>query len=343
MFPRCVLAVSLALAACASPVIGAADVTLLVPLEGTTDLPGAAETLGRRTFDRLPPLTVVDEPDDLFHALRIVGVRLDPCFRDVLDEPCTPSLRLVLQPVLERAEGRSTRDAAVHAFFRVSASEVEQLATTLAAERTRRGLPSDEREALREPALRRQLFHALRQLATPERLSRVAAVSLHPSNEAWTFTAFDVDGPRVAPRLVPTLAVAEAKVTSLSTARSVTLLPGSTAEPALAQALAKNALSGAPEPLLRSTADAIERVIDPARHGVGTVDCVTCHLAPVARRALLSTSAAPPTRVEAPDVYDDPRNLRAFGYLGAVPSISPRVQLETAAVVQSFAASSETP
>jgi hypothetical protein len=304
-----------AISACAPTALEPDDVTHLVRLASARALLPASAVMSRGVFDQLHPLTVVDEPDALWSALSVVGVRADPCFIEgAAGASCRPQLRLVLQPVMEGRAGLTTRDAAVHLFFEVRGDELLEAVETLATARQRSGVES--------AAWRSTLRTTVERLVENGQRSKVTQMSVHASNEAWIFGGFNLDGSTLTAVPIPTLGKLEHHVTSTGgTSRlSATLIPGSMMEPAFSNAAAGKG----PAEDARASLDRLE---SPDAHNPGTVDCGGCHLASTARWHW----STPERRAGIDPSFADTRNLRALGYFFDRPAVSPRTRLETAA------------
>lgn len=141
----------LATVACSPPpAIEMPDVTPVWPLPTSAALDeagfiiagaeaGHGVLLPRAVFDKTPPLTRVDEPDVIYDNLAVVGARVDPCFREFVDQECELSVRLVLQTILPSPTDASVleaRDASIHAFYLVE--EEREILDTIAALATAR-------------------------------------------------------------------------------------------------------------------------------------------------------------------------------------------------------------
>lgn len=318
--------------------LAAADVTFLVPLASVTDF-GAATGAGhgvlfpREHFDSLERLTVTDEPDDLYAALSVVGVRLDPCFIEGLGQtPCASQVRLVLQPVLELDGATSTRDATVHLFYAVPEADVRALARSMQTLR----LSAGGSEAIGPHAAPK----AAAQLVLPhigaERLSRVTFVAVHASDQAWTFGGFDIADGVATPIDIVGGDHTDQHLTSTGGTETLdaTILPAPTVEPDLPNylaALSRETLTEADRTLSLA---AVDRILDPAEHDTGTLDCASCHMATAAARheaARLGMEAGYGA------AYANSQNQRMLGYFGTEPSVSPRVEAETLAVLSKLA------
>ena len=340
------LVVLLPLLACGPPPVLTQDVSFLVPLEQSRTFLPAATVLPRAHFDRLHPLTVVDEPDALYSALSVVAVRLDACFREgVMPGPCQPQVRLVLQPVFEEAKVLTTRDAAVHLFFSTTEAQLLTLLRSMSTLRAQKGISPPDALAAPHPGFADETFvRAMRAEMLPfvgaGELVRITSMSVHASNQAWIFAGSNLINGEPSDIAIPTLTGAtEDHVTSTgsSGALEVTIDPESPMEPALMPVLASGGLSRATAEELAAAATSVQRLENPAAHNPGTVDCAACHVAALTQRALSKQGITVAGSLGASGAYDDTRNLRAFGYFFSAPAISPRVQRETAVVRDDFA------
>lgn len=314
------------------------DVAFLVPLARAAEFLPASAVLPRAVFDRFHhPLTVVDEPDDLYAALGTVSVRLDACFREGgSGGTCLPQVRLVLQPVLP-VDGRlTTRDAASHVFFAASEKEILEATSALAALRTERKLEvptalEGPHPGFEDAEWTRRARAILSPLLAHSRIIRATQMGVHASNQAWLFAGLDLASGVPVDIRIPTLGSEhDGHVTSTGgTERTeITLDPFPTVEAALARWVAPGAAAASTDGERLEATASVRRIEDPTVHDSGTVDCATCHVAGTARHALAAAGADIQSPVSVPDVYKDTRNLRAFGYFFEAPSVSPRVQRE---------------
>ncbi len=318
------------------PTLAAADVTFLVQPGDAAGFSAQGEggygtLLPRAIFDQLEPLTRTDEPDALYAHLDVVGVRLDPCFREGQGEaPCQSQVRLVLQPVFEEDGAPISRDATVHLFYEVPIEELRALATSLAALREARGGGETigAHVAPDEAAVR-----VLPRVGA-ERLRRVTFVAVHASGQAWTFGGFEVRGEGLEEIEPFSVGTHEQHLTSTggTALLDATILPTPTVEPEAARWLSA-AERGEMDAATQAEARAgLRRLLDPTAHNPGTVDCASCHMATPA------LYFAEPGTSGVPAAYADSQNQRMLGFFGRVASISPRVEAETDAVLEALKA-----
>ena len=336
------------LAACGAPAPQAVsqDVAFLVPLNESRGFITAREVVPRAFFDRLHPLTISDEPDDLYSALSVVGVRLDACFQEgAPPSACQAQVRLVLQPVFDDpAGGVTSRDAAVHVFFAASPEEVVSAAKAFIKLRTERKMMVPDALEAAHPGFadaewRSKVKAVLLPLMASDRLVRMTSMGVHASGQAWIFSGINIAAGQPTDIQVPTLSVTtEDHVTSTggSTALELSVDPVSAAEPTLGPVVISGGLNQASADQLAAAASSLERLENPKVHNPGTVDCATCHVAALSRVALEKKGLTFASPVRSSAVFEDTRNLRAFGYFFDRPALSPRLLREVALVRDDF-------
>ena len=311
------------------------DVSFLIPLGRMEDLRAATvggfgPLLPRDYFDRLEPLTRIDEPDVLYDRLDVVGVRLDPCFIEGLTaEKCESQIRLVLQPVIGDPTSVSARDAAVHAFYSVPINEIETLSQKLAALRVEEATVL---EAGVHPMPERATELLLPSLGA-QRLIRLAFVSVHASEQAWIFGGFNiVDGMLTELELIG-MPEHKQHLTSVggTEALDATILPPAVIEVEANHYMENIKRNEMTDTEVESAKRGLIRLLDPRVHDTGTVDCATCHMATASLYYANGDSHA-----QVPGVYANTQNQRMFGFFGRKESISPRVHIETSFVLEYF-------
>ncbi len=118
--------------------VGVDDVSFLYPLPELRlrlSLLGAKETgprgplLPQEVVRSLPPLDTLQTNDDLYYLVRVVSVRIDPCFPGLgvkEERDCKNQIRLVMQPVVleARGAGLTTMDLALHLFYTLGRDEL---------------------------------------------------------------------------------------------------------------------------------------------------------------------------------------------------------------------------
>ncbi len=352
----------------AGPRLDLNDVSFLVPLPEptrveamlTVSTAGAmGPLLPRHLFDGLPLLVADQKADGLFGELRIVSVRVDPCFPGATGE-CLRQVRLVAQPVFVDQGRLSTRDATVHLFYTLDEARFSRVVEQLFVMDEQAGEMTNGVLDV-HPVLRRQgldgPYHAKLKAMVLEAcghatLSRVAFMSVDSTGTLWRFGAFNVERgvlqPDPIPRL-PALVVQGVQEFGTETFRNGSLLPAAP-DDRLDTLLSESALRLADPRTVSSAITSALRLEHPERSSPKTVDCASCHVASRARshaeRSLqLDTSTHPDAFTaegfelrRADEAGDDPKALRAFGYVGVKSAFSQRTINESAVVARALEA-----
>lgn len=353
--------------------VGMNDVSVLWPLsvESFELLPrltvGDDGMITLAQMDHLPiPIDTVFETltaRELSSELRIVGIRLDPCFRDVPTVGvCRPQMRLIVQALRVSGGAVFARDVAIHLFFELEKAEFLEVLTRLVA--TRGPVESITTTVLSvNPALQQQgldgayaqeLKATILRIAVVPRLARIAFTMLRDRGNVWQFGAFNVARGDLAPVVVPgssdasivTFSMGVKPVSGFLTPCCGSIRPPITVVDNAANVVRMAKIAGEPLPDLAVELPKLDRIENPATHGPGSVDCVSCHVAMTARMQVLS---------EQPEfIYDAAERfasvwplassgsgaslsgIRAFGYAMDRPVISQRTVNETAAVVEAL-------
>jgi hypothetical protein len=251
-----------------------------------------------------PPIGGVG--DAAYGDLRVVAVRLDPCFAALAPDPhgvdCKAQLRVVLQQVRnEGGVGGSVAafDSALHVFYRLTRAELLDVTRQIVALRqanTEGFVAVDLGPLAPHPLMVAQGLHGafasgVRALvlahAGADNLTRITELSASSPGFAWSFKGFDVTSavpPVVVPMGIPT-------IPGLTATFEQTFFSGFGADlegqfnPATSDAdnftsLASVTTSqGLSEADRLHAFDALVHVEHPARHSPDTIDCASCHLA----------------------------------------------------------------
>ncbi len=344
-----------------APILRAHDVSVLFPnpadasaeaLLWRADAPGlGGPLLPEAEFLRNRRSLSKDVDDTLeYQSIRVVAVRFDPCFRQVLGGPCEPQIRLVFQP---RDPAGGFFDGAVHALYALSESSWQEVhrgllrLASLAPENATdaplgvspvlasRGLQSEYAGELKALVLR---------FAGPETLVRVTFMTrTDAASGQWEFSGFHSGKAREDGKLD------RLEIPGLSglTMQNITrerdphafdyVVHPKFIDEAGRKGVSQSALTGL-DPASRAEVHAWAlRQEDPAIHLPDTTDCASCHVANHIGRHLegLDPTLVPVGRpLRALSLAEtDIDNLRAFGYFGSLPQVSQRTANETAAVL----------
>lgn len=250
-----------------------------------------------------------------YSDLRVVAMRIDPCFASLAPDPhgvgCSPQLRLIFQEVTWDVNGVRAFDSALHAFYSLTRDELLALARALVDLRVANTNGDSLGPLAPHPILVRQglggaMSKGLQQLildhAGAQNLVRLAQLSNQDDGiafgpSAWTLSAFDVadGGATVATaRSIPTLVV-DGRPVTLQTVHTIVGSPFANpdAGPAVLDADFRPATTsadsfaavddGQPESVspaaLQAALDGLVRIENPADNTVNTIDCGSCHVA----------------------------------------------------------------
>lgn len=349
------------------------DVSILVPLPAADDLEAllAPQTAGAHgallapaRYAALPRLHVFQSPEETYARLRVVALRLDPCF--LTDAMCRRQLRLTMQPLSVDPFDGAVRadDAAVHLFYDLAepdfAALVDALRAATAAAATSTAGPLRVHPILAQEGPRGAFAAALRdavlQAAGDQTLSRITFMQLQNFNvNEWVFGGFEVDGAALLPIDIIDAGSTRQRFINVILASEEDFV-ASVDPPALGtddHSLLFNSdgARGAGEAAVAAAERAALRIENPDVHSTETVSCVACHTATPARlwteRALGRDSAGHPDRYTAAadltltsETTRVPGSLRAFGYLHRRVAISQRTVNESAAVAAALNAPS---
>jgi hypothetical protein len=349
------------------------DVSFLFPLPAPgheAQLLGLDALLPRALFDGLPVIVEGAEADALFARLRVVSVRVDPCFpgsAPPAPPSCVKQVRLVAQPVLNGGPDagftETTEDATLHLFYVLDDAQFADVHRALwqlkaAAGVATDGAPLDVHPVMKSEGLDGAYAAAVKQLVRThcgaQNLARVAFMSVSNFGRAWRFGGFDVVGGALVATDIPRLnGLTAQNVQEFGTPefRNGSLLPAPPGDD-LDTLLSESALRLADERTLSRALTSALQIEHPARSSPKTIDCGSCHVASRARRHAeaerqVDTSAhedafhaAPRFNLARVDgAGDDPAALRAFGYFGARSALSQRTINESAVVAEALSAS----
>jgi hypothetical protein len=305
-----------------------------------------------------------------YSDLRVVAMRIDPCFAKLEPDPhgkgCTPQLRVIFQEVTASGGDVSAFDSALHVFFKLERQEMIDIARgllTIRVDNTKK----DERLGGLAPnaIILRQGFEgefakALRQTITQhageDNLTRVTQFSQNGEVFTWSFKGSDVSDAAkgtASPMVIPTLpnkAVSQVFGMGFTSGFEGVFEPPTISKDNLTK-LANDTAAKKMSASARTAAfESLVRIENPGDDSPNTIDCASCHLATPAEKlvakphfSLVDTTAAGAFKANAKFVEAnetaptfDPKgapNFHMFSYVGRQAGISQRTVNETAAIV----------
>ncbi len=303
------------------------------------------ELLPAAIFQKMPQLSpAVYERE----KVRVVALRIDPCFRFGTSTECSNQLRLVMQPI-DTTQGKVIpQDAAVHAFYSLTREQLKTLAAAIAGHSREPTRALDVHPTLANEGLDGTFATRLRALvgeyAGASNLVRATFMQRTNSRQGtWVFGGFEISGNNTTDITIETMGVKTQEFTTVGFTIQGTATPELKAADNPSLFFNETAVTAAGSDKAQAAYDGVLRVLNPAKHTPETIDCVSCHTATSSKaigEKLRGFSAA-----NNPNVYKStfdlavttntsgPDKLRAFGYFDTQPMVSARVANESAAVL----------
>jgi hypothetical protein len=303
----------------------------------------------------------------IYDELRVVALRIDPCFANIGPvthaESCKNQLRLIFQPVSFSSGSAGTIDGAVHAFYSLTRDELVSLVKDVIALRQHESSKASLGPLAVHPVLESQgllkgeakgLHDLILKHAGQKNLVRFT--KFNPANLAtrWDFGGFDVESGRAKPMVIPTLPDTTTTVSffaGFSTDLAGGFIPETKASDDMQLLGNLEKARSAPKAAQQAAFDAALRIESPSKHSPDTIDCASCHVAgpsTVLTGGKLGLSASGNANAFTPDPKfvstadmrqttpvngDTSRNFHMLSYRDGHPMIAMRVINETAAVV----------
>lgn len=347
------------------------ELSLLLPLprSGEEQLmwrPQSAETSGEllplAVYNAFPALVMNSSKEVIYRSLKVVAVRIDPCFAETAMSACQRQIRLVWQPVIRSQDPRersefTTVDAALHTFYRLNEPEWLHLLEGLRLLRQRApfgpGLPLQIHPVLQSQGYAGDYWRHWSTRVLPligaKNLIRATAMTVNPRGNLWVFLGFDVVNKALRAMPIPRLqeATSQTFVSALNDTSEfrTNMEPKPNGLEAFLQLISDSVRlkREGREDLIREGVRQALEIDNPSLQGTGTVDCASCH----ASRAVSHWAKAHfpqwnwrqmfprETFQGAGNLVNTSVNplrtdvLRAFGYFGSDPIISSRVIHDT--------------
>ncbi|UYL10219.1 hypothetical protein B9G69_006455 [Bdellovibrio sp. SKB1291214] len=348
------------------------DVSYVMPLQVQSD--GHVNTLPmkglipEKIFDRISPIAMDMDARDNARAMRVVAMRIDPCFPYPTQLSCQKQLRLVWQPLVQYEGDGSIDaiDAALHSFYPLTDAEFDSLLQDLQTWKARtgvetRGLPLGPHPAFssnRGVAALKDLNRIILKFAGERNLSRVTAMFLRGGGAMWLFGAFDFKNGELISITLPRLGKATAQ-SFVNVVTSGEVFSGggiagarATGEDTLSTIVSESQrVRTGNEDLIRKELSAAYKIENPKSYNPENMDCVSCHVAQTARLWVDRKRADIVTKDIAAqfgyqnaaynmaNISQEPwhtQQLRALGYHAKKISIAQRAINESAEVADSI-------
>jgi hypothetical protein len=278
-----------------------------------------------------------------FDSVRLLAVRIDPCFQDLYSDPCRMQVRAIWQPIDAKS---NAVDAAIHTFYDLNAEEFTGLKNQLQQLKVKyaistQGLALQVHPGFKMKGFAADLFTAFKPVMSQSHLSRIAFMKLLGLEFQWRFQSFNLVSGALVPLEIPLR----------GGARQTFAVHGG-GIPAGTLHLSEEDLSRARngENVSQILLDYSLRVENPRIVIPGLSDCLSCHAVGGVKGEVSKQLGLNPIPTVASVVglvgkynlqntstnREDRIHFRAFGYVGKAPSMSDRVIIETALVADSL-------
>jgi hypothetical protein len=359
------------------------DVSVLLPLpdlQHWDQLPSGltaaqfGDLLPLSYFSQVPQILAMVSNKDIYPALKVIGVRIDPCFHEGVGPTlCQSQIRLVWQPLAKTSDVTSTFDASLHSFYSLSKDEFKELAGSLIKlklERTNSNeiLPLGVNPFIEKEGLQgdyaQKFFKIIYKYIGEEKLNRITFMKLFMNGNIWEFGGFDITHSNsqtfeMKPLQIPNINSTSQLFTNKATPKPFWFKGGIDPAPQTEDNLnflvtdSRLISPQQNETDIKNAVRSAYKFENPALHNPGTADCVSCHIAQAAKNWSLNQYPWFNLSVLNSDViYDSEKDLsnfspmqgqtnilRAFGYFMNAPITSQRVINESSEVVKAIHAS----
>lgn len=350
------------------------DVSYLMPLPKIVghDQLIKTETLGANQqallpvsmLDQVPPITMSRNRTAIYEYIRVVGVRIDPCFPYPTLVSCQKQIRLVWQPIQKnRFDEIVAIDASLHTFYELNEVQFSELVQNLKtwkkkyqANTTMLPLqvhPAWAAEQDQAPALQEFNELILKHISM-DNMMRLTFMVLRGHNDMWMFAAMEPKNGKYEiipiPRLDRPAQAFRNSATPPDKYEFTNLGPAPQGADTINYLISdSNALSNDFDNVVVTEMDAAYRIENPKIYNSENMDCVSCHTARGAIEwATKNRAGLMPAHGWSKDAYlnfkfnvqnispvvANTQNLRAFGYFGSEVALSQRMINETADVAE---------
>ncbi len=346
------------------------DVSYLMPLPKKLDDGGlirlqtagfGGQVLPPSVLGKVPVLSLGHTQEEVFKSLRVMGVRIDPCFPLPTPQSCQRQIRLVWQPLDHHPRfGVRSVDAALHSFYVLDDQQFSSLLKDL--ERWKKqhnvstaGLPLQlhpawAKEGTSSAALK-DFNEVILKYAGLQNLSRVTAMILRGAGDMWAFVGYSFDQGQLKLFSVPRIQRNAQTFVNLAVPADQfangQILPRPEGDDTFNNLIEDSGQMLDNDALLLKEFKAITRIENPREFNPENMDCVSCHVAQQARQwSVLNrpdlgladlwnkdkySNAAHNLENKSTEILNT-QSIRAFGYFDRATVISQRVINESAEV-----------
>lgn len=346
------------------------DVSYLMPLPKKLDDGGlirlqssglGGAVLPQSALAKIPTLSLGHSQEEVFRTLRVMGVRIDPCFPLPTPQSCQRQVRLVWQPLdIHPRFGVRTVDAALHSFYILNDQQFSDLLKDLQQWKKQHnvstaGLPLQLHPAWAVDGTNSSALQDFNEVILKyvgvQNLSRVTAMVLRGAGDMWAFVGYNFEQGQL--KLFPVPRIQRSAQTFVNLAvpadqfANGQILPRPEGDDTFNNLMEDSGQMLDNDALLLKEFKAITRIEDPREFTPENMDCVSCHVAQQARTwSILNRRDLGLADLWSKDKYSNAahnmenkstellntQSIRAFGYFDRSTVISQRVINESAEV-----------
>lgn len=348
------------------------DVTYLMPLPQAAaedslmhmDSEGLGGYLLHPNFlKQIPIMTLAMRPEEALKALRVVAVRIDPCFPLPVPQACQRQVRLIWQPLqLDRKQNIVTADAALHSFYILNDQQFYSLLKDISYWKSRYPSRTSGQALQVHPAWARTGTQSPALLAFQKMLQkhigmqnffRVTGMFLRGAGNMWAFANFEMENNELRPQPIARLGGKRAQ-TFINLAIPSDHFDGGGMAPqpqgqdTLDFLMQQTNLNDSQsEQMILQSFKSLYRIENPRTYNPENMDCVSCHVAQplkyafFTKRPELKLQNAWQDQQYQNSKYNlanlsvhpnDTQIIRGLGYFGSDVVVSQRVINESAEV-----------
>ncbi len=354
---------------------GMNDVSILFPLPaadkfqqlwGTEFQTQNGVLLPENYFLKLPVM-VLKPNAEIKDNIKVIGLRIDPCFNEQVGPvKCEKQIRLIWQPLSVVQNTVTTLDASIHTFYSLTDSEFSGLIDELKKinsnypDRLTAQTYLQLNPILKSETLSGNYFKALTSLIQKytgeNKLTRMTFMIIAGGENVWIFGGFNILNQTAIPIQIPRINARIQEFRNSAGPMPFWFQGGIYPEPkqkSNLNILVKDSRQLSPEneaEIIEATRSAFQ-FENPKLHNPGTVDCVSCHAAQVAKSwSMKQYPWLDLSNQLLADIYQNTNNdirnaspmqihtdiLRSFGYFMNRPFVAQRTINETSEVVDAL-------
>lgn len=353
------------------------DVSILFPLKNSADeysdlikVSDQENLLPKKYFDLIPFLTNTSN-ELIYPTLRVMGVRIDPCFTEGHGPvPCEQQIRFIWQPIsINSSKSPSTVDASLHVFYKLENDELGQILKKFENLNSRFNYETSSNELNVHPGLIKYGLNSsygsefkkiLLKAVENKKIQRITFMKLKGMDDIWhfgglNFSQLENGSEQITKIKIPgTNVIMQEFLNELSVRPDPTqffggIFPEMETNPEFHDIIRDSSVGNYTEEQIRTALNTVADFENPLKNNPGTLDCASCHIAssvkewifknqtqfdPINYFNLVKYQSTQIPLISPTKNLDKTNRLRMFGYFNDEAFIAPRVVNETAEVLK---------